>query len=169
MVSSLLLTLERSFLYFPDRLLATTPAAVGVHAEEVWVEASDGVRLHGYWLPGRGERALVWMHGDAGNIGHRLPNARLLRDRFGLDQLLVDYRGYGRSQGWPSEAGLYRDGLAMYAATMARGYRPEQVVLYGRSLGAAVAVAVARQQPVGTVMLETPFLSIPTLARVLYP
>jgi fermentation-respiration switch protein FrsA (DUF1100 family) len=164
-----LLVLERSFLYFPERVLVVTPTEVGLVAEEVWLQAADGVRLHGYWLSGRGERALIWYHGNAGNISHRLPNARLLMDHFGLDMLLVDYRGYGRSQGQPSEAGLYRDGLAMYAESRARGYRPEQVVLFGRSLGAAVALEVARQQPAGAVILETPFLSIPTLARTLYP
>jgi uncharacterized protein len=164
-----LLILERSFLYFPERVLVVTPTEVGLVAEEVWLQAADGVRLHGYWLSGRGERALIWYHGNAGNISHRLPNARLLMDHFGLDMLLVDYRGYGRSQGQPSEAGLYRDGLAMYAESRARGYRPEQVVLFGRSLGAAVALEVARQQPAGAVILETPFLSIPTLARTLYP
>ena len=111
----------------------------------------------------------MWFHGNAGNISHRLPNARLLLDRFGLDLLLVDYRGYGRSQGQPSETGLYRDGMAMYAAALTRGYRPEQIVVFGRSLGAAVAIEVARQQPAGAVILETPFLSIPSLARALYP
>ena len=166
---SALLALERAFLYFPQRTLTLAPADLELVAEEVWLQAADGVRLHGYWLPGRGQRALVWFHGNAGNISHRLPQARLLLERFGLDQLLVDYRGYGRSQGRPSEAGLYRDGLATYAATVARGYRPEQVVLYGQSLGAAVALEVARQQPVGAVILEAPFLSLPVLARALYP
>jgi fermentation-respiration switch protein FrsA (DUF1100 family) len=93
----------------------------------------------------------------------------LLLDQFGLAQLLVDYRGYGRSQGRPSESGLFRDGQAMYAATSARGYCPEQVVLYGQSLGAAVAVELAGQRPAGAVILESPFLSLPTLARALYP
>jgi fermentation-respiration switch protein FrsA (DUF1100 family) len=160
---------ERSFLYFPERVLATTPAELGLTAEEVWLQTADGVRLYGYWLPGRGQRLVVWFHGNAGNISHRLPHARLLLDRFGLDQLLVDYRGYGRSHGRPSETGLYRDGLAVYAAALRRGYRPEQIVLFGRSLGAAVAIEVARQQPAGAVILETAFLSIPSLARALYP
>jgi fermentation-respiration switch protein FrsA (DUF1100 family) len=161
--------LERSFLYFPDRVPGATPADVGLAGEELAIQTVHGVRLHGYWLPGRAQRVLVWYPGNAGNLSHRLPHARLLHDRFGLDQVLADYRGYGRSQGQPSETGLYRDGLALFAATLARGFRPEQVVLFGASLGAAVAIEVARQQPVGAVILETPFLSIPALARVLYP
>jgi fermentation-respiration switch protein FrsA (DUF1100 family) len=122
-----------------------------------------------FWVPGRGQRAVVWCHGNAGNLSHRLPHARLLLDRFGLDLLLVDYRGYGRSQGQPGETGLYRDGLAMYAAALARGYRPDQLVLFGQSLGAAVALDVARRQPAGALILETPFLSLPMLAHALYP
>ncbi len=164
-----MLALESSFLYFPSRVLDAEPGAYGLTGEEVRLAATDGVRLHGWWLHGRGERALVWFHGNAGNISHRLDNAKRLVDRLGLDTLLVDYRGYGLSEGRPSEAGLYRDGLAMYDEAARRGFSPERIVLFGRSLGAAVAVEVALARRSGAVILETPFRSVPALARELYP
>ncbi len=166
---ALMIALESSFLYFPSRVLEAEPDAYGLAAEEVRLRAPDGVRLHGWWLRGRGERALVWFHGNAGNISHRLDNAKRLVDRLGLDILLVDYRGYGLSEGRPSEAGLYRDGLAMYDEAARRGFPPACIVLFGRSLGAAVAVEVALARRAGAVILETPFRSVPALARELYP
>ena len=164
-----MLALESSFLYFPSRTLDMQPRDYGLDADEVRLVATDGVRLHGWWLRGRGERALVWFHGNAGNISHRLDNAKRLIDRFGLDILLVDYRGYGLSEGRPGEAGLHKDGLAMYDEAARRGFPPEHIVLFGRSLGAAVAVEVGLQRPSAAMILETPFLSVPAMARVHYP
>lgn len=160
--------LERRFIFFPMRELELLPADLGLTAEERWLTSDDGTRLYGWWLRGRGRRALVWYHGNAGNISHRLDNARLLVGRLGLDILLVDYRGYGRSEGTPDEVGLYRDGWAMYREAAAR-FPPEAIVLFGRSLGAAVAIEVARAAPCGAVILETPFLSIPAMARAAFP
>jgi fermentation-respiration switch protein FrsA (DUF1100 family) len=165
----LMLALESWFLYFPTRTLDAEPRAYGLRADDLELATDDGVRLHGWWLYGRGERVLVWFHGNAGNISHRLDNAKRLVDRLGLDILLVDYRGYGLSEGRPSEAGLYRDGLAIYDAAVRRGFSPDRVVLFGRSLGAAVAVEVARKRRAGAVVLETAFRSVPVLARDLYP
>ncbi|HAK57005.1 MAG TPA: alpha/beta hydrolase, partial [Acidobacteria bacterium] len=92
-----------------------------------------------------------------------------LVQRFGLDIVLADYRGYGLSGGTPDEAGLYLDGLAMYAAALDAGFASQRVVVFGRSIGAAVALDVAVNRPVGGVVLESPFLSLPELARRHYP
>lgn len=166
---ALMMALESSLIYFPARGLAARPADYGLEAEELRVTAADGVRLHGWWIKGRGETALVWYHGNAGNISHRLDNARELVGRFGLDVFLADYRGYGLSEGGPSEAGLYADGLAVYDEARARGFSPRAVVLFGRSLGAAVALEVALARETRAVILETPFRSIPAMARAHYP
>jgi hypothetical protein len=167
-LATLVLRQDR-FLYFPERALAATPAAFGLDAQELSLPAEDGVRLHGWWIKGAGRRALLFFHGNAGNIADRLERARILNARFGLDVFLVDYRGYGRSQGSPSEDGLYRDGLAVYQAAADRGFAPARIVLFGESLGAAVALRLARDRPCGALVLETPFLSVPAMARVHYP
>lgn len=156
-------------LYFPTRRLASMPEALGLRADPLAVATEDGERLDGWWIRGAGRLAVIFFHGNAGNIGDRLERAKILNQRFGLDVILVDYRGYGRSSGSPSEEGLYKDARAMYRTAIAGGLRPEQIVLFGESLGAAVAIDLASRWPCRGLVLETPFLSIPDLARLHYP
>lgn len=162
-------SLERHFLYFPARALSSTPAEHGLAAEDLDLRAEDGVRLRGWRLRGGGRRALLYFHGNAGNVGDRLDRARILVERLGLDVFLVDYRGYGLSEGEPSEDGLYRDARAVRRAAADRGFAPEEVVLFGESLGCAVAIDLAAETACAGVVLETPFLSIAEMARVHYP
>jgi uncharacterized protein len=162
-------SLERHFLYFPTRTLASSPSEHGLAAEELDLRAEDGVRLRGWRLRGGGRRAVLYFHGNAGNAADRLDRSRILVDRLGLDVFLVDYRGYGLSAGEPSEEGLYRDARAVYAAARERGFEPDRILLFGESLGSAVAVDLATRAGCAAVVLETPFLSIAEMARVHYP
>ena len=164
-----LLVQERRLIFSPLRVLDAQPLDYGLDAEELRPVAADGAALHGWWIRGRRERVLIWYHGNAGNISHRLDNARVLVERLGLDIVLVDYRGYGLSEGTPNEPGLYLDGVAIYDAVMARGVTPECTVLFGRSLGAAVAVEVALRRPTAGLVLEAPFRSVRAMARSMYP
>ena len=159
---------ERRLIFFPTRTLAAAPADFGLRADELSITAADGVTLHGWWIEGPGDRVLIWYHGNAGNIGDRLHNARWFVDRLGVDVVLVDYRGYGRSEGTPDEEGLYLDGLAIYDAVAARSARVENIVLFGRSLGGAVAIETALRRPAGALVLESVFRSVPALAREHY-
>jgi hypothetical protein len=109
-------------------------------------------------------------HGNAGNISHRLDRAALMQKRLGVDVLLFDYRGFGRSEGSPSEEGTYRDALAAYCyLTDERGVDPARLFLLGESLGAAVALDLALRVPAAALVLEAPFTSIAAMARVVYP
>jgi fermentation-respiration switch protein FrsA (DUF1100 family) len=115
-VAALLFFLQSRLLHLPDtpgRELVATPAAVGLDFTSVAVATSDGVKLHGWFIPApRAKRTVLFCHGNAGNISHRL-GSLLIFHRLGLNTLIFDYRGYGQSQGTPSEPGLYRDAEAM--------------------------------------------------------
>lgn len=167
--AALPLLFEDRFLYFPQRGRGARPEAYGLAAEDLIVETSDGVRLSGWWIRGRGETALLFFQGNAGNAGHRLDRARGLVESLGLDIVLVDYRGYGQSGGRPSERGLYEDGDAVWRAAAARGFPAERIVVFGESLGAAVAIETALRRPCRALILEAPFLSVPEMARAAYP
>ncbi len=161
-----MLILDRMMIYFPERGLAATPDSVGLVYEDVYLSASDGTRIHGWHIPGRSEVTLLWFHGNAGNISHRLDNILMLHQRLGVSVLIIDYRGYGLSEGRPSEKGLYMD------AEVAFGYLVDElgleaerdVVLLGRSLGVGVAVEMATRHRVRGVVLESGFTSIREMA-----
>ncbi len=167
-IIGILVLQERRLIFFPTRGHLAKPDAYGLRADELRVTANDGTKLSGWWIHGSSGRVLVWYHGNAGNIADRLDNARLFVKRLGVDIVLVDYRGYGLSQGKPDERGLYLDGVAIYDAVVTRGARPDDIVLFGRSLGGAIAVEVALQRPAGALVLESVFRSVPALARVHY-
>ena len=112
---------------------------------------------------------LLFFHGNAGNISHRLDSIRIFHT-LGLNVLIFDYRGYGRSSGKPSEQGVYRDAeTAWHYLTEAREIDPDRIILFGRSLGSAVAAWLATRTRSGAVILESPFTSVPDLAAKLYP
>ena len=159
--------LERSLIYHPAAALDGTPAGLGLPFEDVEVETADGVRIHGWYVPGPRRAALLYSHGNAGNVSHRLPKLRALHDRLGLSVLIFDYRGYGRSAGVPSEAGTYADARAMRAWLERRAAGP--VVYLGASLGAAVAVALAAETPPAALVLEAPFASVQAMANATVP
>jgi fermentation-respiration switch protein FrsA (DUF1100 family) len=162
-------SLEAGFLYFPTRDYDVLPRDLGLRADELSLQSKGGVKLAGWWIHGEGRRALLYFHGNGGNASHRLERARILVENLGLDVVLVDYRGYGRSTGRPDEDGLYADGEAVWEAAAARGVAPERIVVFGESLGCAVAIETAVRRRCAGVILETPFASIAAMARRYYP
>ena len=166
----LLLLLEKHLIYFPMRAHDVTPAGLGLAYEELALRTEDGVRLHGWFLPVKGSRwSVLVCHGNAGNVSHRLDRALLMQSRLKLDVLLFDYRGYGASEGSPDEEGTYSDARAAYLWLVARGVGPERVLLFGESLGSAVALQLAVEVEARALVLESPFASIPEMARAVYP
>jgi len=158
------------FVYYPTRPLEATPAEAGLPYESVEFRASDGVRLHGWWVPAPAASAVVlFLHGNGGNVSHRLEKLRVLYD-LGLSTLIFDYRGYGQSEGRPDEAGTYRDAEAAWSyLTGRRGIPADRIILYGESLGGAVAAYLARRFPARALVLEAAFTSLPEVAAELYP
>jgi len=165
----LLPMIERRSIYFPTAAYEAAPEDFGLRAETLEITSAGGVRLAGWWIRGSGRTALLYFHGNGGNISHRLERTKMLVENLGLEVFLVDYRGYGRSTGSPGEAGLSADGEAIYEAARARGFSPEQIAIFGESLGAAVAIETALHKPARALLLEAPFLSIPKMAKTIYP
>lgn len=162
--------MESRMIFHPILPIEQTPLHAGLKYEDLFFTARDGVRLNGWFVAHPEAReTLVWFHGNAGNIGHRVENLRLLHDRLKVNIFIFDYRGFGRSQGSPDEAGTYLDGEAAFAVVRKRIGNSGSVVLFGRSLGAAVATEMAiRFAPQGLI-LESPFVSIPAMARLYFP
>ena len=128
-------------------------------AHDVWLGAADGVRIHGWWIPSPESRlATLFLHGNAGNLTHRAGHIREITAA-GSSLLIIDYRGYGRSEGRPSERGLYADAEAGYRYLLDAGHGPKTIVVHGESLGTAVAVDLAARHECGGVILEAPFTS----------
>jgi fermentation-respiration switch protein FrsA (DUF1100 family) len=159
---------QSRLVFYPNlmgRALAATPANIGLAFEEVRATTADGIGLHGWFVPADGARnTVLFCHGNAGNISHRLDSIRVFHD-LGLNVLIFDYRGYGLSDGKPSEAGTYLDAEAMWShLTGERGIPPDEVILFGRSLGGAVAAELAAKTTPAAVIIESAFTSAPDLA-----
>lgn len=162
--------LDQLFVYHPHPWIERDWArASGLPLEDVWFQSQDGTKLFGWYVEaGPSVPVLLWCHGNAGNVIHRLDNLAELY-RLGLSVFIFDYRGYGRSAGKPTEDGLYLDALAAYGYLVnTRGVRPERLILFGRSLGASVAGTVVSQRPAAGLILESPFPSIAAMARTHY-
>ena len=164
---------QSRLVYFPNmpsRALGPGPDSIGLAYETVEIITEDGIRLDAWYVPAREARGTVlFFHGNAGNISHRLDSLRVF-NQLGLSTLIFDYRGYGRSEGKVSEQGIYRDAEAAWRhLTGERGIPAAEIVLFGRSLGAAVAASVASRHRPGALIIESGFVSVPDMAAELYP
>lgn len=156
-------------IFYPDSQLIGTPADLGLEYRDVVLEIPGNGRTHGWLIPGSSDKTMLWFHGNAGNISHRLHNIRLLHDLVGVGVFIIDYGGFGRSDGDPSEERMYADARAALSYLRSIGVGAEKTVYFGRSLGSAVALDLALESPPAKLILETPFLSIRAMAGTLLP
>lgn len=163
---------QKSLLYLPNtpgRELTASPSEIGLDYEDVAIVTGDGLSLHGWYVPAPSSRVLLFFHGNAGNISHRLASIRQFHS-LGLSILIIDYRGYGESEGEPSESGLQRDAEAAWRyLTETRKAAPENIVLFGRSLGGSVAAWLAARTQPRALIVESAFTSVPDIAQEVYP
>ncbi len=169
-VAGLLYLYQDRLVYFPERTLTATPTQAGFAYEPVRFLTADGIGLSGWFIPAPKSRGtLLFCHGNAGNISHRLESIRQFH-QLGLDVFIFDYRGYGESEGVPSEAGTYRDAeAAWHYLVETRRAAPARLVYFGRSLGAAVASHLATRHPPRALIVESAFTSVPDFGAEVYP
>jgi fermentation-respiration switch protein FrsA (DUF1100 family) len=162
--------LERFFVYYPSRALVGNPGDIGLEYRDLFLITNDDVRLHGWFVPSAGSRVtLLIFHGNAGNVSHRLEWIRLLHG-LSCHVLIIDYRGYGKSEGSPFERGLYLDARAAYRWWVQQQSGPGQkLVVMGESLGGCVAVDLAAEVNPAGLILQSTFTSARDMARTLFP
>ncbi len=162
--------IEKRSIYFPMKEITATPQLAGLPYEEVYFDTSDNKRLNGWFVAyNEAEFTVILCHGNAGNISHRLEKTAMFYDAR-LNVLIFDYRGYGKSEGIPSEQGLYKDVNAAYDyLTVERKIPKEKIILYGESIGGAVAIDLARKVNAGALITEETFTSVKDMARIAYP
>ncbi len=171
---------EKKQIYFPDGEIEFTPESIALPFEDVYFNASDGVRLNGWFVPAvNSDTTLIFFHGNGGNIGDRLACIAIF-NKLGLNIFIFDYRGYGRSTGRPSEEGTYLDAMAAYdyvagrkdvdpAGMHSNGISDDKIILYGESLGGAIAYELAANRKVAAVVTMGAFSSVADMGKVLYP
>ncbi len=161
---------QKGMLYYPMRDIDATPQDRGLSFEEVTLRTGDGLDISAWYVPAPDERAvLLFCHGNAGNISHRLDSI-LIFHNLGLSVMIFDYRGYGKSQGSPSEKGTYRDAEAAWDYIVnQKNIDPERVILFGRSLGGAIAAELAVRHKAGALIIESGFTSVPDVGKRMFP
>jgi uncharacterized protein len=173
LVVLMLRAFEHSQVYHPDRVLTATGAELGRPFEDVSFQTRDGVKLHGWFYPAstnspRRHLTALFCHGNGGNISHRLDSYVALLAT-GVNLFAFDYRGYGRSEGRPSEQGTYKDAQAAYQWLRQKGFEGTNILAFGESLGGAIAAELALREPVGGLVLQSTFTSVPEMGAELFP
>lgn len=167
-----LLLFENKIIFHPSRYPEGywDPASVGVPAQDIYFTSEDGVKLHGWFIPApKAVATVLWFHGNAGNISHRLDNIQRLAP-LNLNIFIFDYRGYGRSEGEPDEQGIYKDSKAAYKTVIGlNSVSVDTLFLFGRSLGGICAVETALNHPARGLILESVFTSASDMSRKVFP
>lgn len=162
--------LESKSVFYPAGLLAATPREIGLRYEDLFMETQDGAAIHGWLIKAPSAKSvLIFLHGNAGNIGDRLGKIDLFY-KMGINILIFDYQGYGQSKGRPTEQGIYNDTLAAFDYLKGRSdIKTMPVVAYGESLGGAAAVDLAAKRPLAALILDSTFSSAADMAGKMYP
>ena len=168
---------QKKIVFYPTRDIVITPEELSLAYEEVYLDVEDGDRIHGWYFPAAPSPAtdcdsiktVLFCHGNAGNISHRFETITYLAE-LGVNQLIFDYRGYGRSSGSPSEANVYADATAAYRWLLdKKGTKPGDVVIFGRSLGGAVAIELASRVDCSGLIVESSFTSAMDMGKLMFP
>jgi len=168
----LLVSCEKKIIFHPAKFPEGywDPASLGLKVQDILFQSEDGINLHGWFFPTPDARAtLLWFHGNAGNLSHRLDNIQRLFP-LSLNIFIFDYRGYGKSEGEPDEKGIYKDSLAAYNKILElEGVSVDSLFLFGRSLGGICAVETALNNLARGLILESVFTSASDMSKKIMP
>jgi hypothetical protein len=169
-LATVLYFMQPRFLYSPMREVFSTPAELKLDFEDVVFKTSDGFKLSGWYIPANNSKlTLLFCHGNAGNIAHRLDSINIFHN-LGLNCFIFDYRGYGDSQGKPSEEGTYKDAMVAYNWLVEqKKTSAENIIIFGRSLGGTIAAKLARKVDARALVVESAFTSYVDIAKEYYP
>lgn len=160
---------EMTEIFFPSRNIKSTPADIGLEYEDIYFQTKDKFKINGWLVKGGSEGTVIFFHGNSGNIGSSNVKIRMFHE-LGVSVFLVDYRGFGRSEGAPTEMGLYRDAQAAYDYLVSRpDINMNHVIIYGESLGGAVAIDLASRNRSCGVIINGAFTNVLDMAKIRYP
>lgn len=166
---------QNSLIFYPSKEIYSSPVQEGIEHEEVYINTEDSERLHGYFLGAPGSAnfkstpTIIYLHGNAENVSTWYQAPVEIQKHVSVNALIVDYRGYGKSTGTPSTKGVISDALAMYKYLIDKGFKPEDISIYGRSIGGAIALELASRVKVKSVVVQSSFTSLVDIAKELYP
>lgn len=169
--------LQNTLIFYPSKEFYSSPSKDGIPYEEVYINTKDGEKLHGYFLPSpvkagfkpASTKVMLYLHGNAENVSTWYQAANEIQKHVNVNALIVDYRGYGKSSGKPTIEGTINDAISMYDFLIEKGYKSENISLYGRSIGGAVALELASRKKVKSIVLQSTFTSLKDIAKELYP
>jgi len=162
--------LEKNTLFLPIAEIVATPKEMDLPYEDIYFSTIDKVRLNG-WLvkSSKSSNTVLFIHGNAGNIGDRLAKIAMFHE-MGLNVFIFDYRGFGKSEGKPSEQGIYYDALAAYDYLVSReDVNNKRIIIYGVSMGGTAAVEVAWRRKAQPLILDSTFSSAADMAKRIFP
>jgi len=170
LLSLLIYFFQPKLIFFPHNEIKATPALISLQYDDIFLTTTDGEVLNAWWIPHPEARAtILFLHGNAGNISHRLDSINIFH-QLGLSVLLIDYRGYGKSTGKPSEEGTYLDAeSAWHYLTNEKNIESNNIIIFGRSLGGAVASWLAEKHSPAGLIVESSFTSIADMGKHYYP
>lgn len=165
--------IEKRTIFYPAKGIEYSPKEFDLDFEEVFFKTVDNVEINGWFIPAKDSSkaygyTILFCHGNAGNISHRIEKIKLFSE-LGCSVFIFDYRGYGKSRGFPSEKGMYLDCQGAYDYLLSRKIAAEQIIGYGESLGGAVIIDLVSKNKLKSLIIESSFTSAKDMAKIIYP
>ncbi len=161
---------EKKLIFHPFKELETNPSSIGLKYEDIYLVTKDKVKIHGWFIPiNSNSKTILFFHGNAGNISHRIDIIEML-SKLGMNVFIIDYRGYGKSKGKPSEKGIYIDALSSYEYLInQKKINPDDIIVYGKSIGTTAAVDLSSKVNISKLIVDSGLTSAKEMSKIIMP